>query len=206
MKILDPQCAVLTNSEVLSFMRSHPPRKPDPRVGGYPVTDLRGLWSVQREFTDYTETITPHLLSYPDPPSKFMRTLLQRLQKFNLTKPEVLVMINLGVGVKKAPEARQEAIEVPNEEEEEMVGNGDGDLLDKVERHLDSAEGADRAQAENRAAGHEDVQMQDEQEEDNSDITVLNTIVEEMYDRFTDADIKEILQICGEILGGSENP
>lgn len=115
-------------------------------------------------------------------------------------------MINLGVGVKKAPGATQEAIQIPNGEEEEMAGNGDGDLLDKVERHLDSAEGADGAQAENRAAGHEDVQMQDEQEEDNSDITVLNTIVEEMYDRFTDADIKEILQICGEILGGSETP
>ena len=134
-----------------------------------------------------------------------MRTLLQRLNKFNLTKPEVLVMINLGSGVKKAPEPRQEAIEMPNEEEE-MVGNGDGDLLDKVERHLNSAEGPDGAQAENRAAGHEDVQIQDEQEEGNSDITVLNTIVEEMYDRFTDADIKEILQICGEILGGSETP
>ncbi|KAF7508177.1 hypothetical protein GJ744_009474 [Endocarpon pusillum] len=205
MKILDPQCAVLTNSEVLSFMRSHPPRKPDPQVGGYPVTDLRGLWSVQREFTDYIETITPHLLSYPDPPSKFMRTLLQRLNKFNLTKPEALMMINLGVGVTKAPGARQEAIEMPNEEEG-IVGHGDGDLLDKVERHLDSAEGADGAQAENRAASQEDVQMQDEQEDDNSDITVLNTIVEEMYDRFTDADIKEILQICGEILGGSETP
>jgi hypothetical protein len=48
-QILDPQSAVLTNSEVLSFMRAHPPRKPDPRVGAYPVTDMRGLWSIQKE-------------------------------------------------------------------------------------------------------------------------------------------------------------
>lgn len=48
-QILDPQSAVLTNSEVLSFMRAHPPRKPDPQIGGYPVTDMRGLLSVQRE-------------------------------------------------------------------------------------------------------------------------------------------------------------
>ena len=116
------------------------------------------------------------------------------------------MMINLGVGVKKATQPRREALEIPNVEEAEMVGNGngDGDLLDKVERHINSAEGPNGVQAENRAAGHDDVQMQDQQEGDNSDISVLNTIVEEMYDRLNDADIKEILQICGEILSGSE--
>lgn len=30
-------------------MQAHPPRAPDPQVGGYPVTDMKGLWSVQRE-------------------------------------------------------------------------------------------------------------------------------------------------------------
>jgi hypothetical protein len=59
-----------------------------------------------------------------------MRTLLQRLHRFNLTKPEVLVMINLGVGVKKA-EAVQGVTETQNEAEVETVENGEGDLADK---------------------------------------------------------------------------
>ncbi len=113
------------------------------------------------------------------------------------------MMINQGVGVKKVTQPAQKSLEIHNGEEAEMVENGDGDLLDKVERHINSAAGPDGA-VENRVAGHEDVQMQDEQEQDNSEIILLNTIVEEMYDRFNDADIKEILQICGEVLSGSE--
>lgn len=196
MKILDPQSAVLTNPEVLSFMRAHPPRRPDPRVGGYPVTDLKGLWHVQSEFTDYVQNITPHLLSYPEPPSKYMRTLLERLHKFNLTKPEVLVMINLGVGLKKAPDAAQGAVAVQDEETTDAVENGDGDLLDKVERHLNTSESHGARQLGNGEHGNEE-----EQEDDTSDISVLNTIIEEMYERLGDADIKEILRVCGEVLG-----
>jgi hypothetical protein len=130
-----------------------------------------------------------------------MRTLLQRLHRFNLTKPEVLVMINLGVGVKKA-EAVQGVTETQNEAEVETVENGEGDLLDKVERHINSTEGPDGMQVDDRQTRNEDRQIQDVQEEENGDTTVLNTIIEEMYDRFNDDDINEILQICGEVLGG----
>jgi hypothetical protein len=132
-----------------------------------------------------------------------MRTLLQRLNKFNLTKPEVLVMINLGVGVKKA-KTEQKDVEMQNEAEVETVEIGEGDLLDKVERHINSTEGRDGMQVDDGQTRNEDGLMQSGQEEDNPDITVLNTIVEEMYDRFNDADINEILQICGKVLGGDE--
>jgi hypothetical protein len=125
-----------------------------------------------------------------------MRPLLLRLKKFNLTKPEVLVMINLGVGVKKAGEPGQTADETQNRDETDTVGNEEGDLLDKVERHINSAEGPGQT-------GGEDVQMEDGQE-DNPDITVLNTVIEDMYDRFNDAEINEMLQICGEVLGATD--
>jgi hypothetical protein len=120
---------------------------------------------------------------------------MQRLQKFNLTKPEVLMMINLGVGVKKTPDPRQRGVEAQNEDAAE---NRDGDLLDKVEKHINSTEQQDGAQVND----NEDVQLEALQE-DNPDISVLNTIIEEMYERFSDADINEILQISGEILGGN---
>jgi len=152
------------------------------------------------QFTDYTETIMPHLLSYPDPPAKYMRTLLQRLDRFNLTKPEVLVMINLGVGVKKPPGPGQIAVEVQDEDGVETVENGVGDLLDKVEMHINSAEGPDGTQVGQGHASNEDIQM-DNGQVDSSDISVSNNIIEEMYERFNDADINEILQICGEVLG-----
>jgi hypothetical protein len=130
-----------------------------------------------------------------------MRTLLQRLNKFNLTKPEVLVMINLGVGVKKA-EAEQGVAEMQTGAEVETAENGEGDLLDRVERHINSTEGHDGMEIDDGQTGNEDGQIQNAQEEENGDITVLNTIIEEMYDRFNDADINEILQICGEVLVG----
>jgi hypothetical protein len=118
-----------------------------------------------------------------------------------LTKPEVLVMINLGVGLNKTADTRLNAGETRKMQETETIENGDGDLLDKVERHINSTEGVAGTSAGNGHASNEDTQMHDGQE-DNPDITVLNTIIEEMYDRFSDADINEILQICGEVLGG----
>jgi len=129
-----------------------------------------------------------------------MRTLLQRLNKFNLTKPEVLMMINLGVGVKKG-EAEQDVAQTQKEAAIETVENGEGDLLDKVERHINSTEGHDGMQVDEGQTSGEDGQIQNVQEEDNGGTTVLNTVIEEMYDRFNDADINEILQICAEVLG-----
>lgn len=160
---------------------------------------------LRQKFTDYVQTITPHLLSYPEPPTKYMRTLLQRLHKFRLTKPEVLVMINLGVGVRKSPDSATGDVGTLNKEDGDVVGSGGGDLLDKVERHINSTDGHDGRQTGNGQTSDEDIAMPDEQEEANSDISVLNTIIEEMYERFNDADINEILRICGEVLGSNED-
>lgn len=112
-------------------------------------------------------------------------------------------MINLGVGVKRTADSTQNVIGMQNEDEVDAVENGDGDLLDKVERHINSAAGRDGMDGGNGQNSKEDIQMQNGQE-DNPDISVLNTIVEEMYERFNDADINQILQICGEVLCGHE--
>jgi hypothetical protein len=133
-----------------------------------------------------------------------MQTLLQRLHKFNLTKPEVLMMINLGVGVKELSDARQRTTEAHNEDEVETVENGDGDLLDKFERHLNSAVGTDGTLANGNAEpSTEDIRTQNEQE-DSPDASVLSTIIEEMDERFSNKDVNEILRVCGEVLSGAE--
>lgn len=114
------------------------------------------------------------------------------------------MMINLGVGVNNVSAPKQSAGETQNEDEAGTVENGGEDLLDKVERHINSAEGPDGTLVGNAPTSNEDVQMQEDQE-DSPDITVLNTIIEEMYDRFKDAEINDILQICGEVLGGTDS-
>jgi hypothetical protein len=168
-----------------------------------PFSITRGSTDPTFQFNDYTENITPHLLSYPDPPTKYMRTLLRRLYNFNLTKAEVLVMINLGIGVKKTTNSGANAMETGSGEAVEKIENSGGDLLDKVERHINSAQTHDGMQSSNDHTTNEDIQMQDGQEGD-PDITVLNTVIEEMYERFNDADINEILKICGQVLGDDE--
>lgn len=112
------------------------------------------------------------------------------------------MMINLGVGVKKSPAGgEKEDGDIQGGVEVEPMENGEGDLLDKVERHINSAEAGHGSRVNGR--GDTDTPMQDEQEDD-PDISVLNTIVEEMYDRFTDAEVNEILKTCGEVLGNSQ--
>lgn len=110
-------------------------------------------------------------------------------------------MINLGAGAKRLAHTAQHAVEMHEGSEIGETENGGEDLLDKVERHINSAEGADGPNVNGKE--ETDVQMQDEQEDD-PDVSVLNTIIEEMYDRFKDAEINEILKICGEVLGSGQ--
>jgi hypothetical protein len=107
------------------------------------------------------------------------------------------MMINLGIGMKKIPEPRQNTTNGQAEGDVDMTEIGDGDLLDKVERHINSAEGPEGAAINGNARLETD-------EEQNSDISVLNTIIEEMYDRFNEAEINKILRICGEVLSGKD--
>ena len=110
-------------------------------------------------------------------------------------------MINLGIGTRRVADAGQHVVETPEGNEIDEVENGGGDLLDKVEQHINSAEGVDGPHVNGSEQTH--VQMQDEQEDD-PDVSVLNTIIEEMYERFKDAEINEILKICREVLGSSQ--
>lgn len=111
------------------------------------------------------------------------------------------MMINLGVGLQKKLDPGHDTNSAQKEAAVDTVENGDDDLLDKVEQHINSAEKRDEAQVN--GDGENDIEMQDEQP-DASDASVLSTIVEEMYERFNDDDINQILKICGEVLGGDE--
>ncbi|EGD83897.1 hypothetical protein H112_07579 [Trichophyton rubrum D6] len=140
MKILDPQAATLSNVEVLAYLKSNPPRlsaqAPLPNAKNFvPKPDLRDYNTVVKEYNDYVVRLSPHLLSYPSFTSispenaagdnsttdldVALRTLISSLKPFNLTKAEVLMIINLGVGLEAKPEGEAA--------EDTVMQDGDGE-------------------------------------------------------------------------------
>ncbi|KAF3491432.1 uncharacterized protein GIQ15_00949 [Arthroderma uncinatum] len=148
MKVLDPQSATLSNVEVLAHLKLNPPRLPPapiPNAKNFvPKPDLRDYNTVVKEYNDYVARLSPHLLSYPsfssisaenaaslDTPDKSitdldvaLRTLIASLKPFNLTKAEVLTIINLGVGLEAKPEGEAAEDTVMQDGEGEDGGQG----------------------------------------------------------------------------------
>ncbi|KAM5439608.1 hypothetical protein MferCBS31731_004364 [Microsporum ferrugineum] len=189
MKVLDPQSAILSNVEVLAYLKSNPPRlspqAPFPNAKNFvPKPDLRDYNTVVKEFNDYVVRLSPHLLSYPSFSSISpentasldtsdnsttdldiaLRTLISNLKPFNLTKAEVLMIINLGVGLEAKPEG---------ETAEDTV--------------MEDAEGEDGGAGVDYGA-----------------LALLDTIIEDREERLADEDVAEILRIVRETLGKKE--
>lgn len=83
---------------------------------------MLGLTSSSK-FDRYTKEMTPHVSNLEETP-KWMPELVRRLKPFDLTKTEVLNLINLGVGL-RAPqpsaEEKSDDGEDGNEEDTEMA-------------------------------------------------------------------------------------
>ncbi|KAI9673818.1 MAG: hypothetical protein M1829_003936 [Trizodia sp. TS-e1964] len=91
MKILTPQSAILTNHEVLTHIQSiRPPNPPHPLPMKSP-----NLETILKELSDYLLT-PPSPLA---PPSRYdastIRKLVVALSAYELTKPELLMILNL---------------------------------------------------------------------------------------------------------------
>jgi hypothetical protein len=117
LQILDPQSAILTNAEVLHYLQTHPLREPDPKIGSYIPTSQAGHATIRRDLLTYFKEITPWTTTlarklqnenYLDPEEtaeiydkqdSWVRVLLERLAKYELTKSEVAMIINLGLGL-----------------------------------------------------------------------------------------------------------
>ncbi|RMZ76056.1 hypothetical protein DV737_g5006, partial [Chaetothyriales sp. CBS 132003] len=101
LQVLDPQAALLTNLEVHHFLENSPPRKPDKRSGAYEPVSLQDYYNVRKDFKRYVDGTSPHIKQCP-PPDPFISNVVQRLKKYNLTKTEVLSIINLGLGLPRS--------------------------------------------------------------------------------------------------------
>lgn len=126
---------------------------------------------------------------------KALRELITRLQPFALTKGEVLMIVNLGVGVggKPAPaddegheeeeESATDQMDVDNGANENHPVNGD-DTAEAVEGAEGGAEGGGEIP-----------------EEDYGALALLDTVIEEREERLSNEDVAQILRIIRETLG-----
>ena len=149
------------------------------------------------------------MLEYPNDPTAYLPQLVQRLHKFELTKAEVLMIINHGVGLKDIRDPRQQENGTQDDQEdvdtrETSVG---GSPPEQAERHLNSAAGGVDNHNEGllntgqQAPGKSDNGVAQESSQiDHPDLSALNTLIEDMYERFDDAQVAEILRICHEVL------
>jgi len=192
MKILDPSSAPLPLVELhrfLSTQKQH--RKPDPKIGGYPVPNIRGYRSITKEFNAYLDGICPHVKELPSLETGWMERVIRCLSLprrpdgpqsekkgvdedvqygYGLTKGEVLMIVELGLGMKPP--------------------GGAGSAVDEVENEIMVEDGGEEEQEEEQ--GGQDGLAVEEQEA--SDTQVLRAVVEELDERLSEEEISEMLR------------
>ena len=202
-----------------------------------PSPDLRDHNTVVKEIHNYVSRLAPHLLAYPryttatgtttteeqgqgqvqknggsevTPMDNALRDMIKGLQPFGLTKGEVLMIVNLGVGLQPPPAAAEEGQEGeqnPDEQSTEEGGaegegetqvNGTEEQMDVDGSHevngVEGAEGtAEGGEGEGELA-----------EEDYGALALLDTVVEEREERLSNEDVAQILKVIRETLGSKE--
>ncbi|PYI02233.1 hypothetical protein BO78DRAFT_351911 [Aspergillus sclerotiicarbonarius CBS 121057] len=129
--------------------------------------------------------IPPSQLNTPTPLDHALRELVTRLQPYGLTKGEVLMIVNLGVGL-IAPTAEGDN-EAGEGEEDENAEQDDVEETNGMD--VDGAE-AGEEQGEGEIA-----------EEDYGALALLDTVIEEREERLSNENVANILAIIRETLG-----
>ncbi|KAJ5386504.1 hypothetical protein N7509_009045 [Penicillium cosmopolitanum] len=125
--------------------------------------------------TDSEHAVAPPHSSDSTPMDNAIRDLIVKLRPYKLTKAELVMILNLGLGV---PSGDSEAAA-----EDGMV-NGDG-AMDVDEEHVN---------------GDGEEQDEGEDEEDGSAMALFDTVIEEREGRMSDEDVLAILKIVKETL------
>jgi hypothetical protein len=182
--VLDPQSALLTNSEVHDLLLRNPPRPKPKRIGSYATVDLKGFERVREDFEEYISSTTPHIAKYP-PPETFVKNVVPRLKAFRLTKPEIFMMINLGIGIARGQPEQQYANDSHNvnseavESMEEAAAMEDGVGANGDEEPEKIGEGPEEAYQP-------------------SDMELFSCVIEDLDDRFPgeegQAQIQKLLE------------
>lgn len=164
----------------------------------FPCLRLSKIWnpptdrfSLRVKVTEYARSTAPYVSADAKSLATSIETLLTRLRKFELTKPEVLTIINHGVGL---PLAHQSAAHPQAPVGSVLQEGSESHAQASVENPAPASPGANDQSTQDGAA------TKTAEEETESDMILLSLIVEEMQSRFKDGEAKEMLQICREVL------
>ncbi|KAI9369726.1 hypothetical protein BJX61DRAFT_132907 [Aspergillus egyptiacus] len=140
----------------------------------------------------------------PTPLDNALRELITRLQPYGLTKGEVLMIVNLGVGL--PPGTAGGGVT-----DENTGGNGEEMDVDQGEGE---GEGAGAGAGEGAGVGEEGVnghgegavegqegEVEEEETGDYGALALIDTVIEEREQRLSDENVAEILAIVRETLG-----
>ena len=190
MKVLDPQSALLTTSEVHHFLSTHPPRAKDKPIGAYQPVKLDDYTNVRNDFNSYIKLTSPHIAKYP-PPDEWMGEVVGKLRAYGLTKAESLQVLNLGVGLEstlKAPEG-----EVKDDEATNGAVEVNGDVEGGVEEQEEVKEEEDVVATSDTAVEVE-VEEAEEGDGDSAHRSLLACIIESMDERFAGEEGEDKIQ------------
>ena len=123
---------------------------------------------------------SPLTATFPKPDT-YMKEVVQRLRKFNLTKTEVFSIINLGIGLPRlAAAGAEEGMDIDAAAEETVETNGDtnDDAVARISMPVEDEEGTAEVSAE----------------EDPSARYLLSLVVDGLDERFPAAESEEKIQ------------
>ncbi|KAE8380972.1 hypothetical protein BDV26DRAFT_289875 [Aspergillus bertholletiae] len=168
-----------------------------PHLYKYPKYTHQSPEQLQQLAQSQSQTDVPTLpliqSNAPTPMDIALRDLITQLQPYGLTKGEVLMIVNLGVGMQDAPAGA-------SEDEQEGEGEGEeeaGEAGEGGEAVNGGGEGMDvDVNGEGGAEGEGELA-----EEDYGALALLDTVIEEREERFSDEDVVAILGIIRGTLG-----
>lgn len=136
---------------------------------------------VREDFQEYISSTVPHVADYPSPET-FIKNVVPKLRALGLSKTEVYMTINLGVGLSKSQQVQQSV-------------NGsqhvNGDAVNAEEETAANAD--DDGKSSSAQEGQEDPYQP-------SDMELLACVIEEVDDRYPGDEGQEQLEKISETI------
>ncbi|KAL2364393.1 hypothetical protein RJZ56_002651 [Blastomyces dermatitidis] len=129
-----------------------------------------------------------------------LREIIRRLRPFQLTKAEVLMIVNLGIGLDASAGEVGDAEGEGEEEGEE--GAAAGASATEGARTADEMDVDGEVDGEQRGEGEGEGHGAIDEEADYGALALLDTVIEDREERLSTEDVGEILRIVRETLGG----
>jgi len=155
-------------------------------------------------------TLEPALVSKePTPLDLALKEVITRLKPYGLTKGEVLMLLNLGVGLERESDndlAAGEKGQADDYDDGDGRGGGDQDKYqtgsEEEEMEVDGHQKGDSIYEG--GGGRDEGEGDDGEAGDDGGVVMMDAIVEQRSDRLSNDDVAAILSIIHEIFGSGQ--